>query len=360
MKSKILYIAKYNKDLFPGVHQKIQQTVHALQSIGHETDQIIVEKGSKFELIHQFSKAIYKSDADIIIIRSDAYMPLYLFAVIKQRLRGCRIVVDVPTPLTNVLIEIDGAPGAYLKKLKQKISIRLAFPWSLWFVDKVIHYAPESKYFSFGIKDKIHLTANGISIDKIPQRKIVPTWPSSQFIMIGVASLADWHAFDRVIHGISNYLSENPNSIIRPKLVIVGDGDARKSWQELVLRLGLQESVTFTGYKSGADLECLYEAAHVAISSLGLYRINLETASVLKSREYSARGIPFVKAGFDIDFNPVPNFVFDVNNSSEPLVIGRVIEWYNKICTEDIFDKARSYAVEKLEFTKKVNELIKF
>ena len=41
----------------------------------------------------------------------------------------------------------------------------------------------------------------------------------------------------------------------------------------------------------------LYDRCHFAIASLGLHRIGIDVASTLKTREYLAKGMPFVYSG---------------------------------------------------------------
>ena len=355
----IVYIARNNGRLFPGVQKKIEQTVASLNEVGNKAECLIIDSNPKFKSIKKYFEAIFFSKAEIIILRNDVSMPLFFLPMLWQRLRGCKIIIDVPTPLTVVLREIDGGAAKWLKKITRKTMMMVAFPWSLWPANKIIQYAPESRYFSFGIENKIQLSANGIAVDQIRPRRRVPDWPSNSFVMIGVASLADWHAFDRVIRGMGNYLKNNNNTSLRPKFIIVGDGEVRQKWQKLALDLGLKEFVLFVGYKNGEELDVLFEEAHVAISSLGLGRINLKMASVLKSREYAARGIPFLRSGHDIDFNPNPNFAFEVENSDDPILLDDLIWWYGKIShNKEYFEDIRVFAEKNLDFSKKVKELI--
>lgn len=360
MNKNILYIARNNSKIFLGVQKKIEQIVSSLNKMGNNAECCIIQSSPKIKSIKKYFDTIYSSKADIIILRNDIFMPLFFLPILWQKLRGCRIIIDVPTPLSIVLNEIEAGSGYKLKKIITKFAFKIAFPLSHWLADKIIQYAPESNYFSFGIKNKIQLSANGVSLDRIKPRRIIPDWPSNSFVMIGVASLAEWHAFDRVIYGMRDYLKNN-NTGIQPKFIIVGDGGVRIKWQQLALDLGLKECVLFVGYKNGEELDELFEKAHVAVSSLGLYRKNLGMASDLKSREYAARGIPFLKSGHDIDFDPAPNFVFEVDNSDQLISLDHLIEWYKeKLQDEYFFEKIRNFSEEKLDFSIKLKELIYF
>ena len=361
MTKRIIYIARNDSKTYPGVKNKIEQTVFALKKIGFDAEMQEIAPNPKHRSIVEFIKSVTKNSADVLILRSDILlMPLLMLPLLWRRLGGCKIIVDVPTPFTVVLQEIksDTNVGRLKKVIRQTFTI-LAFPWSLWPSNKVIQYAIESEYFSIGLKRKTQLMANGIDVEKTPQRKKIPHWPAGDFVLIGVASLADWHAFDRVIKGIASYMKKSQNSFTKPKFIIVGDGAIRNQWEQLADDLGVRQQVIFVGYQTGIALGDLFEKAHVAVASLGLYRINLEVASVLKSREYAARGIPFVSSGQDIDFEPKPDFVFKIENNSVELDIEKVIRWYDEyLKRQKPFDDIRSFAKMKLDYSSKITSIL--
>jgi glycosyltransferase involved in cell wall biosynthesis len=277
-----------------------------------------------------------------------------------QRIIGTKIVAEIPSPIENWIKEVRTAEGGGgLKKLIKLFLIYVSFPWSLLPANKIIQYAPESRYFSFGLKKKMQLHANGIDIKAITKRESFPEWPQKKFIMIGVASFAKWHGFDRVIRGIAAFIANHPHNQIVPIFYVVGDGPIRKKWESLSKELNVENYVHFLGFKTGIDLDYLYNNSHVAISSLGLYSIGLEMSSTLKSREYTARGIPFVKSGEDIDFEPTPNFLYTVGNNNISVDILDLMNWYTNLNYDNKMNSfIRDYAERNLSFSSKSEKLI--
>lgn len=204
---------------------------------------------------------------------------------------------------------------------------------------------------------KTRLVGNGINVDLVPLKKTA-AWPAKEFVLIGVGSLSDWHGFDRVIRGISNF-KRTSSSGLNVRFLVVGDGAARKEWEKLARELNVTDSVIFLGPQTGAGLDICFDQAHVAVASLGLYRKGLSMASDLKSREYAARGMPFLAGGDDIDFQPAPPFVLKVANRNEDVSIQGILAWYERI--EHLQDAMtiRDYAQKHLDFKVKIKDYLK-
>ena len=75
---------------------------------------------------------------------------------------------------------------------------------------------------------------------------------------------------------------------------LVGDGSELPLYKKLVEEYGLERRVRFYGFLSGEPLSQVYNRADIAVSCLGMYRKGMDRESSLKSREYSARGLPII------------------------------------------------------------------
>lgn len=361
---KLEYFARLDKNKDPGIYKKLSNTVAAFEKKGFDADLILSDgvgglRRAVPSAIRFFTKLLL-SDADVIIIRNDLVMSVLCLAVVIQRLRGAKVVVDIPTPLTNWLKEIhidDTMP--LIHRWQRTLIIRLIFPWVLLPANVVLQYAPESKYFSFGVAHKSILIANGIELSGIPQRSNDHRdTEDSGLVLIGVARLSEWHGYDRVIRGIAEYrISNTQNDDVYFR--VVGDGPVRSQLEALAASLGVQQFVQFLGIQEGEALADLYDTAHIAVGSLGLYRVGLNAASSLKSREYVARGLPFLNAGYDMDFDPQPDFVYQVANDERPLKMLEIISWYKLLNQRSLLSvEMREYAKENLSVDSKVDFLI--
>jgi glycosyltransferase involved in cell wall biosynthesis len=142
---------------------------------------------------------------------------------------------------------------------------------------------------------------NGIDVASIPLRRRAPGWPATTLRVLAVAGVARWHGLDRLLRAVREFQAR-ADSGFDIRVTIAGDGPELSALRELAASLGLGDCVAFSGTVTGQALLELYESSHLAVSSLGLHRIGLESASVLKAREYCAAGIPFIASGRDPDF----------------------------------------------------------
>ncbi|QIB52610.1 glycosyltransferase [Pseudomonas sp. OIL-1] len=319
MQKKIFsYFALVDRARSPGVARKIDNTVLAAAHLG------LVSKGNVFPTsrsgVIKFIVSLIKEDADIIMIRfSDLVFPVLFLVMVTHRVRGHVVIIDVPTPRIIGLKEIDATTKNKMKGLFRKIWSYCSGGWVLYPASLVIQYAAEGAWFSLGVSGKTLKIGNGIAIDdNIPLVKNV--WPDDNLRLIGVAQLASWHGYDRLINALA--VLKEKYGFDSVQLTLVGDGDELQKLKRLVENLGLRDQVSFTGMLRGDELDRAFCGAHIGISSLGLYRKGLNEASDLKTREYIARGLPVIGVGKDPDFEENSPFRFVVSNddSVESLV----------------------------------------
>ena len=283
MKLKKISYYSYGSENFPGVMKKINNTVKAAQNLGLKAEHKAYSSAEKFNSW----KALLSDDADIIFIRFTFFVQTLLFPVVLvKRLQGKKIIIDVPTPRAIALNEMR---GRRTKNLKIKIVWNYIFSsWILFPANLIIQYAEESNFFSFGLRRKMLKMGNGILIDD--SIKIVPQEKQENKInLIAVASIAFWHGYDRLLKAMALAKQKNPD--IEINLNLVGDGELLPELKKLADELKLNAHVRFSGALYGQELEAAYESMNIGVASLGLSRIGLDEASVLKTREYIAKGL---------------------------------------------------------------------
>ena len=120
----------------------------------------------------------------------------------------------------------------------------------------------------------------------------------------------------------------------------------------------MKEKVIFHGFVSGKALDTLFDECHVAIGSIGLHRIGLNEASVLKHREYCARGIPFIIECSDFDFpNDFPYF-YKVPADETPISIDDIFHFTRLVFSDsDHPHKMHDYAMKYLDWSIKMKNL---
>lgn len=263
----------------------------------------------------------------------------------KLKKRNIKILIEIPTYPYDLEISTTSF------KFKMKYLIEKHYRKYLKrYVDRIITFSIDDEIY--GIKTiKIN---NGIDIDDM---SLIVKEENNEINFIGVAGIAFWHGFDRFILSMIEYYKDNPFQKI--KFHIVGDGDKKtlNDLKRLVEENNLKEYVIFYGYKSGKELDEIYNKSDIAVGSLGGFRRNIYYGSSLKAREYSAKGLPFILAEEDLGFKNCP-FLFKVSNDNSLININEIIKKYKnlKMTPEEI----RKYAEENLTWDKQMKKIINY
>lgn len=350
---KFEYFALVNRLDSPGVAKKVDNTVIAAKSLGLNASSHCFP--TNLDGVKGFFKSLVCSKSDFIMIRfSDLVSPFVFFIMIYLRLRGVKIIIDIPTPRVVFLKEFDAAIEKSFYRFIRKSMLYMSGAWALYPAHRIIQYADDNKWFELGIKHKTIKIGNGILIaDNTPLVQSV--WPADELRLIGVAQLANWHGYDRLIRAL--FEANKKDLPYKITFTIVGDGAERPVLEALVRELGLQEQVLFTGMLIGDQLDAIFSDKHIGVSSLGLYRKKLSEASDLKTREYIARGLPVMGVGSDPDFQKGTPYRFLFTNDDN---IEGIVQFLIN-CQQESFVEPhilRQFAATKLSLKSKVKLIL--
>ena len=200
-----------------------------------------------------------------------------------------------------------------------------------------------------------HLTiGNGFAVQSVQIRQTPPH--AGHLHLLCVANVSRWHGLDRLFRGLAA-CSETP----KVTLHIAGDGAELPHLQKLAGDLGISDRVIFHGFTTGKALDALFDQCHIAVGSLGIHRIGLKEASILKAREYCARGIPFIYGVPDPDFPPDFPYILHLPADESPIDIEQVLAFAREVCADpDHPAKMRHYAEEHLDWSVKMKKLKDF
>lgn len=238
---------------------------------------------------------------------------------VKESYPQCKIIVEIPTyPYDREYwYSIDFffllKDMYYRKYLKQ-------------YLDRFVTYSLEETIWDV----PTIRTMNGVDVHSM--KIIQPSVHSGNEIhMIGVAMLQKHHGFERLIEGIRQYYASGDTNKRKIVFHIVGDGPEKKRYEKSVQKYSLSEHVIFHGTLSGEKLDKIYNQCDLAVASLGLYKLNLNYISTLKTREYLAKGMPIIYACQDSAMKQDYPYCLEAPNDSSPIDMDSVIDFYDKI-----------------------------
>lgn len=277
------------------------------------------------------------------------------FCKLKKKAPKCKILIELPTyPL-----DLD----KLTTKWHQKIFKYKHVVWSKFiknFVDRAVVHGDDD--YAYGIPTI--KTSNGIDTASISVKKFTE-YNEKEIRLISVSNMIKWHGIDRLIKGMYKY-KDNAVGQRKIYLHLVGKGREEAYLRELVKRYDLEDEVVFHGYKFGDELAAIHDQADIGIELLGIHR-NKTTgiSSSLKSREYFAKGLPFVsECQFKEECNAVSAYILSVRADESPINMEEVIAFYDS-CYKDkeqgSTERAlNSFARDKLDINKVMEAIFEY
>jgi hypothetical protein len=348
----ILYITFLNEDIRPGYKNKIHSQCKAFYELGYECFLFIVKddclclyKIEDNETILKKYPFIKTRNNQARNIRDEFYLFKYFTDCIKQIIDELSIntvyirrILPIIPQLLNLL--------NYIRKQSIKIIYEYpTYPWKkelllghkylFYIVDSVLYkslikrvdiIACYGKYY--GNNAKFVELMNGIDANNYT----LHTVNNNNYIsLIGVAHVTLFHGYDKIIRGLYIYYKSDPK--IKVFFNIVGPVDAKLQLEKLTFDLKMDDYVSFHGYCTGKYLDELFDKADIGIDCLALNRRDNGVCGSLKSREYLARGLPFVFAG-NLDFMLGKNsndFILRVPENTDYIDINSILKFYQNI-----------------------------
>jgi len=299
----------------------------------------------------------HQSEFDLVYARKSLETPSSLAILKKLRKHSKRIVSEIPTYPYDKELKGDISKLSLLRRIKAGIMV-------IW-CDKICRNLMKRHIDCFAVvTDKKEYTkvfgapaipiSNGIDIDSI---KIRNRMPSEIISLIGVANVSSWHGYDRLIRGLHEYYSDGGERDV--VFHIVGEGVALGELRQLTQDLGLEHRVVFHGFKTGEELDTLFDNADIGVGSLGIHRIGLNKSATLKSREYCVRQLPFIAEGSDITFPPEFSWRHQVPSSDDPIDVASLVSFHDR-CVVHIgnIDEMGMFAREYLSWDTQMKKIL--
>ncbi|MBL3538301.1 glycosyltransferase [Aminivibrio sp.] len=199
--------------------------------------------------------------------------------------------------------------------------------------------------------------SNGINVDRIPLRSAVRPIRDGLHLL-GLANVAFWHGYDRVIKGLSDYYGDANNKF--PIFFhIAGEGPVLSSLKKMALDFDVEKHVIFHGPVYGEELEELFTRCHIGVASLGGHRKKINETSELKAREYCARGMPFFMSMKDPDFDVNLDFIHYVPEDDSAINMNDIVHFSRSMIknSDAVIKEMRVYAELHLDWKKTMKKV---
>lgn len=372
---KLLYIntISTNDKLDKGVKLKIAAQLKALKKLGYKIDYLERKnekenywfelngkelKGARFQrrlfsqLIEYFKYPVLKKLE--IILNFQKYEIIYFrrfvltYGSLKfiKKLKSEKKIWEIPTyPYDKEEINIKGK----LLNCFEKIYFRRKL---LKNIDKIVTYSEDKIIWNIPCIN----ISNGIDLEEV---NLIEKNIHSGINFISVANYSFWHGIDRFLYSLLQYRK----NCGKDKIIfnIIGEGAEIPKLKKIIEdNIELQDIVIFHGFKSGKDLDKIYNDSDIAVGSLGRFRSGLNIMKSLKNREYCAKGLPMIYSETDLDFEG-KNFVYKVSHDESLIDIEKIIKWYKnlKVSSNEIreYSKKFSWDIQMKKVLDEIKEL---
>lgn len=373
MIKKVLMISDNDitSDVSLGVTKKLLGQYKAFNNLGYDTyhlcfkdeqgvlihkeeTKVLVKKHKKLfftyiKLLKLAHEVCLENEIDLCYIR----YPLADFAfmgMLKKLNKICKVAIEIPTyPYDEQNKELTDIFSRF-KVLSDKYYRNKIKKYNVYFVS-----LDDTKTI-FGV-DCINIY-NGIDVNSIEYIGDSIQY-SDDIHLISVARVQHDHGYDRLIEGLNNYYKNKTDNMPNVYYNVVGNGKECENLKELVNNYNLNEYVVFHGLKFGKELDKMFCENSIAISGLGGHRSGLKKTTILKTREYCARGIPFIGSLPDMAFLEDYDFFKIVESSENPIDINEIVEYYEYIKHHpELSKQMRKFAEENLTWEKQLKKVV--
>ena len=348
-----------------GVRKKIKSQINSMKYAGLECNYFVLPLMDRQNYFYKILRRLpfvnthkqwnvydFVNESHIYVRRLgtwDSYA-IKFFQNLKKINPNCKIIFELPTyPYDN---EIAIKWYNFTLLLKDRYYRRYLHK----FIDRIATLTDDKEIFGIPTL-KI---GNGIDVEQIRPRQVRDT---KDIHVIAVAMFQWWHGYDRFLEGLKVYYAANPSR--KFFFHMVGRGSEFARYQKMVADYGLEEYVTLYGEQTGAALDDIYDKCNLGIASLGCYRKGMHETQELKSREYLAKGLPFIASVriSDIPMEYHESTYLQVPNNDSPVDIEAVIAFYDRIYAEgaeNVNQRLRKFAQDHFSMEVAMKEVIDF
>jgi hypothetical protein len=289
-------------------------------------------------------------DYDVALLRYPLAIDLDPLALLRSR--RCRIATVHHTKEVEEILSWRYGAGSHARAMLERVNGRRF----LSRVDGISAVTDEIRQYELKRAGRFlpsRTISNGIDVRSVPLTGFIPFNGDELKLLFIASSHAPWHGTERLLASMRAY--RGPVKIV---LNMVGDAAGSAAGMR---RVEGPLTIINHGVLHGEALEAVFSDVALAISTLAMFRIGLREGCVLKTREYLARGLPFVYGYEDTDLTPDLPFCRSVGSSPRPFSVDELISFASTLSKQQgISQQMRSWAEAHIDWRIKMRAYYDF
>jgi hypothetical protein len=202
---------------------------------------------------------------------------------------------------------------------------------------------------------QVSVITNGIETEVCQLRNLHPFNGNelNMFMLLGAGSA--WHGIDRIINSLENYKGDK-------KITLDFIGNLSEFDLKLISKSRIKNQIRIINSVNEIDMNNLLNKYHIGLGSLSIYKIGLEEATPLKTREYMARGFPIVIGYTDTDMmnhSEFQMYCYQVPNNNSVISMDSLFHFVESVYLDIQHpEKIRMLAFKYMDTKVKMNALL--
>lgn len=177
------------------------------------------------------------------------------------------------------------------------------------------------------------------------------TGSADELNLISVANEQLYHGYDRLVRSIAAYTGTK----CTVKLHLVGV--MSQETKNLAAELGVAEQVVFYGKRYGTELDDIYDKCNLGAGPVGQHRVGGKKGTGLKTKEYFAKGLPYIYAGNELVVPKDYPYIMEIPSDESMIDFDAVYQFYRKTADMDPVGEMRAFAVQNFSWEKVYNRM---
>ncbi|MGL5056630.1 MAG: glycosyltransferase, partial [Fusobacteriaceae bacterium] len=214
----------------------------------------------------------YISENDLFYIRNSSVDFGLVLAL--NKIKHKKIILEIPT------YPYDGEKKMNsLKNIITIVSDKISRVFLKKSIHRIVTYSEDKEIWGIPCIN----ISNGIDLEEV-QMVNKQEKDKNKIVFTSVSNCSFWHGIDRFLISLEEYGKLDSKKEI--KFNIVGEGSESAKLKEIVSKSEyLSKVVNFAGFKSGEDLDHIYDETSIAVGCLGNHRKGIYTIQALKNKE---------------------------------------------------------------------------